>query len=126
MVAKAEAKFIRISPFRARMVMALIKGFNAQKAVAVLASLDQKAAFLLAKVLKSAMANAKQKGYDPDKLYISRMAANPGPMLKRFRAATFGRATGILKRLSHLVVEVDTTEKIVSASKAAVKSAKGK
>jgi len=117
MVARAEAKYLRISPFKARMVIALVKGLNVKRALATLESLNQKGAILLKKVLKSAIANAKNKGYEEDKLVISKVLANPGPTLKRFRAATFGRASSIIKRTSHILVELDTPEKIVTQAK---------
>lgn len=113
MVSKAEAKYIRISPFKAALTLRLLRGMNAKKALMVLENINQKAAYYLKKVLKSAVSNAKNKGYDEEKLFISKVIANPGPVLKRFRAATFGRATAIRKRTSHLLVELDTSEKII-------------
>ena len=117
MISRAEAKYVRISPFKARMAIRLIKGLNAKKAESILEVLNQKSAFLLKKVLKSAIANAKNKGYEEDKLFISKVVANPGPTLKRFRAATFGRAGAIIKRTSHLLIELDTPEKIIEKAK---------
>ncbi len=117
MIAKAEAKYVRISPFKARMVIALVKGLHAKRAMAILESLNQKGAYLLKKVLKSAISNAKNKGYEEDKIFISKIVANQGPVLKRFRAATFGRAGEIRKRTSHLLVELDSPEKIITQAK---------
>jgi large subunit ribosomal protein L22 len=117
MISRAEAKYIRISPFKVRMVIELIKGANAKKAFNTLELMNQKGAFLLKKVLKSAIANAKNKGYEEDKLFVSKAVANPGPTLKRFRAATFGRAGAIIKRTSHIIVELDTPEKIIDKVK---------
>jgi large subunit ribosomal protein L22 len=74
---------------------------------------DKKGAFYLRKVLKSALANAKNKGYQQDKLFISKAIANGGPVLKRFRAASFGRASGIRKKTSHILIELDTPEKLI-------------
>lgn len=88
--------------------MQLIKGERVSSAIAVLAALNKKGALCIGKVLKSAIANAKSKGYDENKLFISKIVANPGPMLKRFRAASFGRATKIRKRTSHILIELDT------------------
>jgi len=62
-------------------------------------------------VLDSAISNAKQKGLREDQLFISRIIANNGPMWKRYRAATFGRATEILKRTTHLTIELDLITK---------------
>lgn len=117
MVSRAEAKYVRIAPSKVRLVTRPIKGMNAKKAEAILETLTQKGAYLLKKVLKSAIANAKNKGYDENKLFISKAVANPGPALKRFRAATFGRAGEILKRTSHILVELDTPEKIIEDAK---------
>jgi large subunit ribosomal protein L22 len=117
MVSRAEAKYIRISPFKVRKVIRLVKGQNASKALSILEFMTQKGAYHLKKVVESAVANAKHKGYEEDKLYISKVVANGGPMLKRFRAATFGRASEILRRTSHILVELDTPEKIIKEVK---------
>ncbi|MDP2923913.1 MAG: 50S ribosomal protein L22 [Candidatus Omnitrophota bacterium] len=117
MIAKAEAKYVKISSSKAKLVVDLIKGMAAKKAMSILENVNKKAAYLLQKVLKSAISNAKNKGYEEDKLFISKIVANPGPMLKRYRSATFGRATTIRKRTSHLLVELDTTEKIIEKAK---------
>ncbi|MEI8350341.1 MAG: 50S ribosomal protein L22 [Candidatus Omnitrophota bacterium] len=117
MVSRAEAKYVRISPFKVRMVIRIVKGSNAKRAMSVLALLNQKGAYLLKKVLHSAISNAKHKGYEEDKLFISKVVANPGPVLKRFRATTFGRAANIHKRTSHILVELDTPEKIIEKAK---------
>ena len=113
MVAKAEGKYIRISPTKVRMVSDLFRGRNAKQALVELEHFHKKAAHLIRKVLHSALANAKVKGYDEDKLFISRLIANPGPTLKRYRAASFGRATPMRKRTSHILVELDSPEKLV-------------
>lgn len=123
MIAKAEGRFLRLSPFKARKVIALVRKYDANKAMIVLSMMPQKGAFVINKIVKSAVANAKSKGYDENKLVISKMIANPGPMLKRFRAASFGRAVPILKRLSHILVELDSSEKIVPGVKSASKKA---
>lgn len=117
MVTKAEAKYIRISPFKVAMVFPLIKGINVKKAGYILKATNKRGAYYVGKVLKSAIANAKNKGYDEDKLFISKVVANPGPMIKRFRAASFGRATQIQKRMAHILVELDSTEKIMEKAK---------
>jgi large subunit ribosomal protein L22 len=124
MIAKAEAKHIRISPTKVRPVIELIKGASVKAAESKLLLVNKKAAPFLVKILKSAVANAKVKGHTPDALYISKVIANPGPMLKRYRAASFGRATGIKKRTSHILVELDTREKIIKQVKAKKTKAK--
>ncbi|MCF7908797.1 MAG: 50S ribosomal protein L22 [Candidatus Omnitrophica bacterium] len=114
MIARAEAKYIRISPTKVRPVSVLFKGKNAKLALAQLELINKKAAFHLKKVLHSAVANAKNKGYAEDQLFISKVIANSGPALKRYRAASFGRATLIRKRTSHILVELDSLEKLIN------------
>ena len=118
MVARAEAKYIRMSPTKVRPVIELVKGKNAKDSLASLGLVNKKGAYYLLKVLKSAVANAKNKGYQEEKLFISRVIANPGPVLKRYRAASFGRASMIRKRTAHILVELDTTEKLIEGAKA--------
>lgn len=113
MVARAHAKYLRISPFKVRPVIKLIKGERVKNAQSILSALNKKGAYYANKVLRSAVANAKNKGYDESSLFISQIIANPGPALKRYRAASFGRATTIRKRMSHILVELDTLEKII-------------
>jgi large subunit ribosomal protein L22 len=113
MVARAEAKFIRVSPTKVRPVISLIKGKDVQSAALTLQMTNKKGAYYLGKVLKSAVANAKNKGYEEEKLFISRVIANPGPSFRRYRAASFGRAAIIRRRTSHILIELDTAEKII-------------
>ncbi len=117
MVAKAETKYIRISPRKLRLVLPLIKGISVEDALAVLKMTNKKGAFYLEKTLRSAIANAKSKGFNESKLFVAHVIANAGPLLKRYRAASFGRATMIRKRTSHLRIELDTKEKIISKVK---------
>lgn len=111
-----------MSPYKMRQVIDLVRGKPAKYAAELLANLDKKGAFLLAKVLKSAIANAKVKGYEDKGLFVSKIFADGGPVLKRYRAATFGRATTIKKRTAHVVVELDTTEKIIDVKPNVVKT----
>jgi large subunit ribosomal protein L22 len=117
MVAKAIGKYIRISPRKVRQIILLINGKSVGEAQAILKSLNKKGARILEKVLASAISNAKFKGYQESKLFISRVIANQGPMFKRYKAASFGRATMIRRRTSHIQVELDTLEKIVEEAK---------
>ena len=113
MIAKAQGRYIRISPTKVRPVAALVKGKGVKLALAELELINKKAAYHLRKVLHSAFANAKNKGYNEDKLFISKVVADFGPALKRFRAASFGRATQIKKTTSHILIELDSPEKLV-------------
>jgi large subunit ribosomal protein L22 len=96
METKAVAKYIRISPQKARLVADVIRGMNAEKAVTTLRFMPKKAARIIRKVLESAVANADQIE-----------SIDGGPMLKRFSPRAQGRATRILKRTSHITVVVD-------------------
>ncbi|MDD4293949.1 MAG: 50S ribosomal protein L22 [Candidatus Omnitrophica bacterium] len=113
MVARAESKYMRISPTKVRPVVALIKGANVMSADVNLSMMTKKGAAMIRQVLKSAVANAKVKGYREESLFISKLLINSGPMLKRWRAATFGRATSIRKRMSHIVVELDSKDAVI-------------
>lgn len=126
MIAKASAKYLRISPFKVRPVIKLIKGQNANRAVSILEALNKKGAYLLKKVLQSAIANAKNKGYDQEKLFVLNAVANPGPSLKRYRAESFGRASLIKKRMSHISVELDAPVKVIEEDKVKKKKVKKK
>jgi large subunit ribosomal protein L22 len=117
MISKAEAKYSRISPRKMDLVFDLIRGAKVSKALEILAFTNHKGAPMMVKVLKSAVSNAKNKGYSEDGLYIAKVVANAGPMMKRFRAASFGRAAAIRKRTAHLVVELESSEKIVTSVK---------
>ncbi len=107
MIAKAELKFIRISPTKMGQVMDLIRRKDAQEAAAILLHVNKRPKEYLIKILKSAIANAKVKGFNVEQLYVSKAVCNPGPSWKRFKAAAFGRAAPILKRTSHVRIELD-------------------
>jgi large subunit ribosomal protein L22 len=108
MEARAVAKYIRISPQKVRLIMDQIRGKNVEEALNMLSFAPQKGAFVLKKVIDSAVANAEQNlNMDVDKLYIKQVFADEGPTLKRFRARAMGRATRIRKRSSHLTVILD-------------------
>ncbi len=113
MVAKAILRYARISPKKMRPVAFLIWGKRVYEAESILKSLNKKGARILEKLLTSAIYNAKNKGFSEDKLFVSRIVVNQGPCFKRYRAASFGRAVMIRKRTSHILIELDTPEKIV-------------
>lgn len=108
MEARAVAKYIRISPQKARLVADVVRGKDVETAVTTLRFMPKKAARILRKVLQSAIANAEQtETIDVDTLYVKEIQINGGPMLKRFRPRAMGRAGRILKRTSHITVVVD-------------------
>lgn len=107
MIAKAEVKFLRLTPTKVRQVLDLIRYKDAQLALSILSSLNKRPKELLLKILKSAIANAKVKGFKPEQLYVSKALCNVGPIWKRYKAAAFGRAAPIKKRTSHIRIELD-------------------
>ncbi|MFA5411045.1 MAG: 50S ribosomal protein L22 [Candidatus Omnitrophota bacterium] len=107
MIAKAEGKFLRVSPVKVRQVIELIRHKDVLSAEAILVNLNKRPKEYLIKILRSATSNAKVKGFDPRKLYISKAVCDGGPTWKRFKAAAFGRATPIKKRTAHIRIELD-------------------
>ncbi|OGW78913.1 MAG: 50S ribosomal protein L22 [Omnitrophica bacterium RIFCSPLOWO2_02_FULL_45_16] len=109
MTSRAILRYARISPRKFRLVIPLVKGKKAEEAIAILSAVKKRASGYAIDLLKSAVANAKGnvQGLDTSTLYIAKMIADPGPMLKRFRAASMGRAGSIHKHTSHLTVELD-------------------
>ena len=108
MIARAEARYIRISAQKARLVVDLIRGQQAGQAIAVLRMTNKRIAPTVEKVLQSAISNAKNKttDVDVDNLYVSRAYVNEGPRMKRIRPAPMGRAYRYQRRMAHIVVEV--------------------
>ena len=108
MEAKAIARYIRISPQKARLVADVIRGRNVEDAINVLRFMPKKGARILRKVVESAVANAGQnEAIDVDTLYVKRVFIDGGPMLKRMRPRAMGRANRILKRTSHITIVLD-------------------
>jgi large subunit ribosomal protein L22 len=106
--AVARARYVRVTPMKARRVIELIRGRSAREALAVLEFAPQAASAPVSKVLASAMANAENNlELDPDSLIVSRAFVDEGPTLKRFRPRAQGRAYRIRKRTSHITVEVE-------------------
>ena len=107
MIAKANGRYLRVAPMKVRQVIDLIRGKDALTSLTILAHANKGCTKMVAKVLNSAISNAKSKGLKEDQVFISKITADQGPMWKRFRAATFGRATRILKKTTHLSIELD-------------------
>jgi large subunit ribosomal protein L22 len=110
-VARAVVRHIRISSRKVREVIDLIRGKQVAKAHAILSSTNKGAVVAVRRVLNSAVANARVK--DPrlneEELYISRITADDGPILYRYRAAPMGRGLRIRRRTSHIVVELEVS-----------------
>lgn len=111
MIASAKVKFMRGSPMKMRQVIDLIRGKDIPTSLTVLAHINKAATKIVSKVLNSAVSNAKQKGLAEEQLFISKITADQGPSWKRYRAAAFGRASPILKKTSHLKIELDLITK---------------
>lgn len=111
MEARAQARFIRVTPRKARRVVDLIRGLPAAEAQAVLRFAPQAASRPVGKVLNSAIANAEHNfRLDADTLVVSKAYVDEGPTLKRFRPRAQGRAYRINKRTSHITVIVESRE----------------
>src|SRR3990170_8797010 len=107
--AQATARGVRTSAQKAGLVCALIRGKGVNQALATLQFTRKIIARELAKVLRSAVANAQQQegfGGDVERLYVSACYANQGPSLKRVRPAPMGRAFRVVKRSAHLTIRV--------------------
>ena len=108
MEARAEARYIRVSPQKARLVVDLIRGRNAGQALTILRTTNKRIALSVEKVLRSAIANAQNRStdVDVDKLVVSEAYVNEGPRSKRVRPAPMGRAYRYQRRVSHIAVTV--------------------
>lgn len=105
MEAKAIAKYVRVSPRKAGQICSLVRGKNVDEALAILKFTPRGAAADIAKVVKSAKANAENNHeMNAENLYIESIVANQGPTIKRFMPRAQGRATMIRKRTSHIEV----------------------
>ena len=107
---RAEARFMRVSPQKARLVLDLIKGRRVEDALNTLAFTKKRVAPTIEKLVRSALDNANflssEKGLDVDvdNLYVKRAVANDGPRMKRIRPAPMGRAYRYVRRISHIEV----------------------
>lgn len=104
----AVAKYIRISPYKVRSVLDVIRGKSYNEAVGILKMLNKSSSTPILKVVDSAAANAENNlGMTKDTLYVAECYADQGPTLKRWRARAKGRGASILKRTSHITVILD-------------------
>ena len=109
MIAKASARYIRMTPRKVGYVLTPLRRRTVAEALTILSETNRRAIKPVAKVIASAFANAKQQQPQlrEDDVIISRAIANEGPRWKRFRAAAFGRAARVLKRTTHITVELE-------------------
>jgi large subunit ribosomal protein L22 len=108
MVAKAEARYMKISAQKARLVIDLVRGQRAGTALQILKTTNKRIAPSVEKLLRSAIANAQNLDdkVDADELVVSEAYVNEGPRMKRVRPAPMGRAYRYQRRMSHIVVRV--------------------
>src|SRR5262249_18918158 len=123
---RAEARFMRVSPQKARLVLDLIKGRRVEEAMNTLAFTKKGIAPEIHKILRSALENANylstEKGVDVDvdNLYVKRAVANDGPRLKRIRPAPQGRAYRYQRRMAHIEIALSEKQAANGASVATV------
>jgi large subunit ribosomal protein L22 len=118
--ARAEARYVRTSAQKARLVVDLIRGRKAGEAIHILRQTNKRMAPVVEKVLRSAIANAENKSSDVnvDKLVVSEAYVNEGPRMKRIRPAPMGRAYRYQRRMAHIVVKVvEEAEETAAAEK---------
>ncbi len=107
MKVRAQAKYVRQSPSKVRLVLDLVRGMPVEDAMATLDFTNRRAAPTIKKVLESAVANAEHNyALDAEELIIAEAYADEGPTLKRWRPRARGRATRINKRTSHITIVV--------------------
>ncbi len=121
----ARVRHIRITPQKARRVVDLVRGKNAQEALAILKFAPQAASEPIFKLVASAIANARVKAdnenlrLNEDELVIARAFVDEGATLKRFRPRAQGRAFRINKRTSHITIVLQSADELVAAKKGA-------
>ena len=111
MISKASAKYQRISPRKARIIANLVRGRDASEAIQLLEFTPKACAPIMKKLIASAIANARQRrpDVDVDSLYVSKAAVDKGPdsHMRRWRPRAQGRATRVVKGISHIQIELD-------------------
>jgi large subunit ribosomal protein L22 len=108
METSAKLKSVRLSPQKTRLVVDMVRGKAVQEALNILKFSPQRPADVVAKLVRSAVANAEQKGIDDvDRLFVKAVFVDQGPVLKRFMPRAQGRATKIRKPTSHITVVLD-------------------
>lgn len=108
MISQASVNYARIAPRKVRYVIDLIRKKNVNQARAILIGSPRRAGEIVKKLLDQAVdAAVKNSQVDPKSLYVSKVLADGGPSMRRFRAASMGRASVIKKRTSHIIIELD-------------------
>ncbi len=115
---KSEQKYARISPTKVRPLIGLVKSMDIEKSLEVLPLVPKRGAMFLAKVIKSAVANASQKGFTVSDLKFKEIVANEGPRLKRGRPISRGMWHPYVRKTSHIRVVLQTKNKDEDSAKA--------
>ena len=127
---RAEARFQRCSPQKAKLVLDLIKGLRVEKAINTVAFTNKRIAPVVEKVLRSAVQNAQhlsdERGLDVDidNLYVKTAVANEGPRMKRIRPAPMGRAFRYQRRIAHIIITVAEKKAAVAEVESTTKPVK--
>jgi large subunit ribosomal protein L22 len=121
----ARARFVRITPMKARRVVDMVRGLPTEDALSILQFAPQAASETVYKVLESAIANAETtEGLDTHDLVVSVAQVDEGPTMKRWRPRAQGRATRILKRTSHITLVVQPADVVAAAKQRTTKNGK--
>jgi large subunit ribosomal protein L22 len=109
MLSKASARFSKIAPRKARVIADLVRGRDVADALQVLQFTAKRGAQVMHQLLESAVANARQAGVDVDELFISKATVDKAPnkYFRRWRPRAMGRATRVVKGVSHIAIELD-------------------
>jgi len=108
METRAMTRFLRVAPRKVRLVVDQIRGKEVESALNILKFTPKRAAGIVTRVLRTAIANAENtQSVDVDRLYVKRVTVDEGGMWKRFMPRAQGRATRIRKRLSHITIVID-------------------
>ncbi len=110
MLAKAKLRFYRISTRKIRLVADLIKGKKIDDALNILIFNKRRAADVLLKLLRSAVANAEEQELNSEDLFVNNVYVDKGPMMKRIRARARRRVATIRHRMSHVTIELDAID----------------
>jgi len=130
MLSRAIGRYIRMSPKKARLVIDMIRGKSVDEALSLLPNVNRKASEYVEELVRSALNNAmikeENKDLTEDAIFISKITADGGPALVRYRAASMGRASMIRKRTSHITVELNIIPEKLKEIEAAKEKTKTK
>lgn len=126
MIIKAEQKFVKMTPRKLRLIADMVRKMQPTEAVAILPHVNKIGAEKVQKVVKTALANAKQQGLSEADMIFDSVQISEGPRLKRFRPVSRGRAHGYVRRMSHIRVTLKEVEKPTVAVKKETKKTEEK